>query len=106
MKTGPAGRIPTRSLTVVGDVARRGSAAGARSWAQMLDPYVRGRRREERLTVNYRTPAEIMAVTVGVLVWPLPASSSPPRAVRFFGPKCPPWQASPQRVDDASTAPA
>jgi hypothetical protein len=28
------------------------------------------------------------------------------RSVRSFGPKCPPWQASPQRVDDASTAPA
>ena len=54
-------RIPTRSLTVVGDVAQRGSAAGARSWAQMLDPYVKGRWREELLTVNYRTPAEIMA---------------------------------------------
>ncbi len=36
-------RIPTRSLTVVGDVAQRGSAAGARSWAEMLDPYVKGR---------------------------------------------------------------
>jgi hypothetical protein len=48
-------RIPTRSMTVVGDVAQRGSAAGARSWAQMLDPYVKGRWREELLTVNYRT---------------------------------------------------
>src|SRR5579859_3746169 len=40
-------RIPTRSLTIVGDVAQRGSAAGARSWAQMLDPYVKGRWHEE-----------------------------------------------------------
>jgi hypothetical protein len=87
-------RIPTRSLTVVGDVAQRGSAAGARSWAQMLDPYVRGRWREERLTVNYRTPAEIMAVAADVLASVAPGEqppesvreeSLPPRAVRGLG---------------------
>src|SRR5262249_3627053 len=60
-------RIPTRSMTVVGDVAQRGNAAGARSWAQMLDPYVKGRWHEEMLTVNYRTPAEIMAVAAHLL---------------------------------------
>jgi DNA helicase IV len=87
-------RIPTRSLTVVGDVAQRGSAAGARSWAQMLDPYVRGRWREERLTVNYRTPAEIMAVAADVLASVAPGEQPPesvreegvpPRAVRGLG---------------------
>jgi DNA helicase IV len=70
-------RIPTRSLTVVGDVAQRGSAAGARSWAQMLDPYVRGRWREESLTVNYRTPAEIMAVAADVLACAAPGERLP-----------------------------
>jgi DNA helicase IV len=84
-------RIPTRSLTVVGDVAQRGSAAGARSWAQMLDPYVKGRWREELLTVNYRTPAEIMAVAADVLAAVAPDERSPesvreegipPRAIR------------------------
>ena len=74
-------RIPTRSLTVVGDVAQRGSAAGARSWAQMLDPYVRGRWREEHLTVNYRTPAEIMAVAADVLASVAPGEQ-PPESVR------------------------
>jgi DNA helicase IV len=77
-------RIPTRSLTVVGDVAQRGSAAGARSWAQMLDPYVRGRWREERLTVNYRTPAEIMAVAADVLDSVAPGEQ-PPESVREEG---------------------
>ena len=77
-------RIPTRSLTVVGDVAQRGSAAGARSWAQMLDPYVRGRWREERLTVNYRTPAEIMAVAADVLASVAPGEQ-PPESVREEG---------------------
>jgi DNA helicase IV len=87
-------RIPTRSLTVVGDVAQRGSAAGARSWSQMLDPYVQGRWREELLTVNYRTPAEIMAVAADVLTAVSPGEHPPesvreegvpPRAVRGLG---------------------
>ncbi|GAA3510602.1 DNA helicase IV [Streptosporangium album] len=83
-------RIPSRSLTVVGDIAQTGSAAGARSWGQMLDPYVRGRWRQEDLLVNYRTPAEIMKVAADVLAavapgTPLPESvrdgGAPPRAV-------------------------
>ena len=77
-------RIPTRSLTVVGDVAQRGSAAGARSWAEMLDPHVRGRWREELLTVNYRTPAEIMAVAADVLADVAPGER-PPESVRDEG---------------------
>src|SRR5690349_620936 len=77
-------RIPTRSMTVVGDVAQRGSAAGARSWAQMLDPYVKGRWREELLTVNYRTPAEIMAVAADVLAAIAPGER-PPESVREEG---------------------
>jgi DNA helicase IV len=77
-------RIPTRSLTVVGDVAQRGSAAGARSWAEMLDPYVKGRWHEELLTVNYRTPAEIMAVAADVLASVAPGEQ-PPESVREEG---------------------
>jgi DNA helicase IV len=77
-------RIPTRSLTVVGDLAQRGSAAGARSWAQMLDPYVKGRWHEERLTLNYRTPAEIMAVAADVLASVAPGEQ-PPESVREEG---------------------
>jgi DNA helicase IV len=77
-------RIPTRSLTVVGDVAQRGSAAGARSWAQMLDPYVKGRWHEEVLTVNYRTPAEIMAVAADALASVAPGEC-PPESVREEG---------------------
>jgi len=77
-------RIPTRSMTVVGDVAQRGSAAGARSWAQMLDPYVKGRWREELLTVNYRTPAEIMALAADALTAVAP-DERPPESVREEG---------------------
>jgi DNA helicase IV len=52
-------RVPTRSLTIVGDVAQTSSAAGARSWAAALDPVLRGGWRLEELTVSYRTPAEV-----------------------------------------------
>lgn len=60
-------RNPRRSMTVVGDVAQTGSAAGARSWNQVLDPYVEGRWRLEELTVNYRTPAQVMELASAVL---------------------------------------
>jgi DNA helicase IV len=77
-------RVPTKSLTVVGDVAQTGNPAGARSWGEMLDPYVKDRWREERLTVNYRTPAEIMAVAAGVLAAVSPGEE-PPESVREEG---------------------
>ncbi|MFH8384442.1 HelD family protein [Kitasatospora sp. NPDC018058] len=74
-------RIPTNSLTVVGDLAQTGSPAGARSWAEMLDPHLPGRWREERLTVNYRTPEPIMALAAAVLRTAAP-DQQPPESVR------------------------
>ena len=55
-------RCPSRSFTVVGDLAQRRSMAGATSWDTMLEPYVPGRWVYRSLSVNYRTPAEIMSV--------------------------------------------
>lgn len=52
-------RCPTRSMTIVGDVAQTASPAGARAWAQTLDPVLRGSWRLAELTVNYRTPAVV-----------------------------------------------
>ncbi|GAB3213159.1 HelD family protein [Marinactinospora thermotolerans] len=77
-------RVPTRSLTIVGDVAQTSDPAGARSWAEMLDPYVGGRWRETRLLVNYRTPAEIMEVAADVLAEVAPGQQ-PPESVRDGG---------------------
>jgi len=77
-------RVPAKSLTVVGDIAQTGSAAGARSWGEVLDPYLEGRWREERLEVNYRTPAEIMEVAADVLR-AIDPSLTPPRSVRDGG---------------------
>jgi DNA helicase IV len=62
-----ARRVPVRSMTVVGDVAQTGSAAGATAWADVLDPIADGRWRLEELTVNYRTPAEVMDLATALL---------------------------------------
>ncbi len=87
-------RVPTRSMTVVGDVAQTGSAAGASAWGDVLDVVADGRWRLEELSVNYRTPTEIMDVATalleahGVPVKP-PRSAReatwPPSAVRIEG---------------------
>ncbi|MBW8482387.1 HelD family protein [Actinomadura parmotrematis] len=77
-------RVPTRSVTAVGDTAQTGSPAGARSWGAMLDRYVPGRWREQRLLVNYRTPAAIARVAADVLAAVAPGET-PPVPVRDDG---------------------
>ncbi|HET8728582.1 MAG TPA: AAA family ATPase, partial [Alphaproteobacteria bacterium] len=81
-------RVPSRSLTVVGDVAQTGDLAGAGAWADIFEPYVADRWRLTELTVNYRTPAEIMAEAAAVLARISP-DLKPPRSVRETGAK--PW---------------
>ncbi|MFG1695057.1 HelD family protein [Nonomuraea sp. NPDC049309] len=83
-------RCPTRSMTIVGDIAQTGSAAGARSWAEVLDPYVAGRWRLQELTVNYRTPVELMDVAARVLATIDPELRAP-MSVREAGTR--PWSA-------------
>lgn len=77
-------RCPSRSMTLVGDVAQTGDAAGAGSWAQMLEPLVGERWRAVELTVNYRTPSEIMRLAAKVLAR-IDPQLRPPRAVRSSG---------------------
>ncbi|WP_432824328.1 HelD family protein [Dactylosporangium sp. CA-092794] len=93
-------RCPSRSMTVVGDVAQTGDLAGASSWAEVLRPYVGDRWRLRELTVNYRTPAEIMAVAAGVLAG-IDPDGKPPRSVRRSGIE--PWVrgVAPARLADA-----
>ncbi|QKW09268.1 AAA family ATPase [Streptomyces sp. NA04227] len=94
-------RCPTRSMTLVGDPAQtaettgagaappRGAAAeGARTWQEILEPYVGDRWEHTRLGVNYRTPAEIMALAAAVLRAEHPAFE-PPVSVRATGTR--PW---------------
>jgi DNA helicase IV len=74
-------RCPSRSMTVVGDVAQTSELAGTTTWDAVFEPYVGPRWRLAELTVNYRTPAEVMAVAADVLAAIDPAQR-PPRSVR------------------------
>ncbi|WIV59967.1 RNA polymerase recycling motor ATPase HelR [Amycolatopsis nalaikhensis] len=87
-------RCPSRSFTIVGDLAQRRSAAGARSWGSVLAPYVADRWVYRELTVNYRTPAEIMLVA-GALLARFAPDARRPESVRACGVR--PWS---RRVAD------
>ncbi|WP_235831277.1 ATP-binding domain-containing protein [Gordonia zhaorongruii] len=70
-------RIPNRWMTVIGDTAQTGDAAGTASWREVFEPYVANRWRLHELTVNYRTPSEIMRYATRVLAWINPEQSAP-----------------------------
>jgi hypothetical protein len=89
-------RCPSRSMTVVGDLAQTGSAAGATSWERVPGPH-----RLAQLTVNYRTPAEIMTVAAELLARHHPALR-PPRSVRESGEL--PWRLQAADVPGALAA--
>ncbi|WP_425954329.1 HelD family protein [Xylanimonas sp. McL0601] len=80
-------RVPTRSMTIVGDVAQTSSQAGARSWSAALTPVLRDGWRLEELTVSYRTPAEVadtaqrVAKAAGLPASPLTAAREVPGAI-------------------------
>ena len=98
-------RCPARSMTIVGDVAQTGDLAGAASWEQMLGPYLGDRWRLAGLTINYRAPAEIMAVAADVLA-AIDPELELPRSVRESGTA--PWrlQAAPGEFADVVAAAA
>jgi DNA helicase IV len=91
-------RSPSRSMTVVGDVAQTGDLSGTSSWRRVLEPYVAERWRLAELTVNYRTPAEIMAVAARLLA-SIEPPLDPPHSPRQTGVE--PWS---QRVAPAQLA--
>jgi DNA helicase IV len=82
-------RCPSRSITAVGDLAQRSAPAGARAWADVLAPHLESRWIHRELAVNYRTPAEIMALAAAVLAEFAP-DRQPPESVRATGED--PWQ--------------
>jgi DNA helicase IV len=81
-------RCPLKSMTIVGDTAQTSDAAGTSSWARVLSPHAKDRWRLAELTVNYRTPAEILQLATPVLGAIDPALSAP-SSVRESGEK--PW---------------
>jgi DNA helicase IV len=92
-------RCPTRSMTMVGDVAQTSSLAGAPSWANVLERYQGDRWRLAELTINYRAPAEIMAVAADVLA-AIDPTLELPHSVRDTGTM--PWRlaAEPEELAD------
>ncbi|MFT3943069.1 MAG: AAA family ATPase [Ancrocorticia sp.] len=60
-------RCPTRSMTIVGDFAQAGATTSIRSWTDALRPFVAERFEHHRLSINYRTTAEILNVTAPLL---------------------------------------
>ena len=61
-------RVPSKSMTVVGDLAQASSSAAADSWAHALDRVTGGNWRLETLTVNYRTPGRLLIPAHELLV--------------------------------------
>lgn len=94
-----ARRCPLRSMTLVGDVAQTGAAGGGTSWQQALGSSFGDRWRLAELTMNYRTPAEVMDLAAQVLAEVDPTAKSP-ESVRSTGVK--PWHVDVPAPDQAS----
>ena len=77
-------RCPTRSMTIVGDIAQTSAAWGTTSWASVFDVSAPGRWRSAELTVNYRTPVEVMELAAKVL-HSVDPTAQPPASVRETG---------------------
>ncbi|MEX2619029.1 MAG: UvrD-helicase domain-containing protein [Egibacteraceae bacterium] len=79
-------RCPSRSMTIVGDLGQAGGVWTPGSWEDVARLLVgaRGRSTIRALTVNYRTPAEIMEWAGTMLAVTTPALG-PPRSVRRTG---------------------
>lgn len=77
-------RSPSRWMTLVGDIAQTGSPAGVDDWAESLEPFIKNRFRHHELTVNYRTPSEIMVVANEILAHINP-EMTPATAIRDSG---------------------
>lgn len=60
-------RCPSGSMTLVGDIAQTSSDAGATTWEETLRPQFSDRWERRELTVNYRTPAQIMHIASSML---------------------------------------
>ncbi|MBA8792604.1 hypothetical protein FHX74_000198 [Friedmanniella endophytica] len=76
-------RCPSRSFTVVGDRAQA-RAGFLETWAERLGRVGFGALRQAELTLNYRTPAEIMEAATPVITAVFPEANVP-RSVRRSG---------------------
>ncbi|MGO1320171.1 MAG: HelD family protein [Galactobacter sp.] len=74
-------RCPVKSFTVVGDTAQADAPAAPGSWEAALAPFVQDRFELTELTVNYRTPRQVVELAERVAM-DAGLEYSPARAVR------------------------
>ncbi|MGH9303196.1 MAG: HelD family protein [Acidimicrobiales bacterium] len=78
-------RVPSGSLTILGDLAQASGAGSPGSWDEVLELLPsRSRARVVELTVNYRTPEEVMRLALPLLEAASPGVT-PPRSARASG---------------------
>jgi DNA helicase IV len=80
-------RVPSGSMTIVGDLGQASGSWAPRSWDEVVAHLPSTERRPARraeLTVNYRTPSEVMDVAARVLAVVAP-DLTPSRSVRQSG---------------------
>ncbi|MEU8423514.1 UvrD-helicase domain-containing protein [Micromonospora sp. NPDC048835] len=82
-------RCPSRSITAVGDIDQAEAAHRHTTWAQAVQAAFGDRWAAAELTICYRTPQEVMALTAPVLT-KAGSHNTPPRAVRSSG--IAPWE--------------
>ncbi len=58
-------RCPSRSFTIVGDVAQTSSPAGTQWWPETMDPQFQGGWNLRELTISYRIPATVATAAQG-----------------------------------------
>lgn len=90
-----ARRTPQLSITAVGDIDQAETPHQHTTWAQAVNTVFGERWTQARLTIGYRTPAEVMALT-GPVLQKAGSLNEPPRAVRLSG--IDPWE---RDVDEA-----
>lgn len=66
-------KCPSRSFTIVGDIAQAAAASASETWRHALVPLIGHRDegdrwRREELTVNYRTPSQIAAAAESMAI--------------------------------------
>ena len=84
-----ARRVPSRSITAVGDIDQAETPHQHTTWEEAITPVFGERWRRRELTICYRTPREVMALTGRVLAR-AGSRNEPPRSVRDSGFE--PWE--------------
>ena len=82
-------RCPSRSITAVGDIDQAEAPHRHTTWGEAVGAAFGERWTEAQLTICYRTPLEVMALT-GAVLRKAGSHNEPPRAVRASGLQ--PWE--------------